>query len=74
MKCNINITVDVTDFFEGEEVKKGLQNVMDEFDGNNGFIVELANREVVREYRKKLVAILNNPMLKRFAGVMNNGR
>lgn len=50
--------------------QQGAQNVLDELAEHQDFLIELSDRNVARNYKEKIMSVMNNPIVKKLAGAM----
>lgn len=64
----IKVKVHADDIMMAGLAQQGVQNVLDELAEHQTFLIELADRNVARGYKEKIMGVMNNPLVKKLAG------
>jgi hypothetical protein len=67
-KFKVQIEVDAPDPMQALIYQQGIQNVVDELAEHQHFLVELADVNVARGYKNKIMGLINNPLIKKIGG------
>lgn len=68
-KHKITIEIQASDILQANLIKEGIKNVVNELGDKISFLEELADKNVARSYKEKLIGIIENPIVKRLAGI-----
>lgn len=67
-KFKVTISLDAPDVMMAELAAQGVQNVINELDEHQSFLIQLADAETARDYKNKIMTLVNNPVVKKLAG------
>lgn len=66
----VKVKVHASDIMMAGIAQQGAQNVLDELAEHQDFLIELSDRNVARNYKEKIMSVMNNPIVKKLAGAM----
>ena len=66
----VKVKVHADDILMAGIAQQGIQNVLDELKEHQNFLIDLSDRNVAKGYKDKIMGIMNNPMVKKLAGIM----
>ncbi len=69
MEFTVKVKVKSNDIMQAGLIQEGIQNILNELEPeHHTFLADLADKNIARSYKTKLMAIINNPIVKKLAG------
>jgi len=66
----VKVKVQAPDIMKASLMGEGIQNVLAELGADNQqFLIELADKQVTRNYAGQIIKAINNPVIKKLFGV-----
>ncbi|NTW18177.1 MAG: hypothetical protein HGA42_00585 [Nostocales cyanobacterium W4_Combined_metabat2_030] len=63
----VKVLVHAEDIMQATVAQQGVQNILDELEEHQDFLIELSDRNVARKYKNQIMSIINNKLVKAIA-------
>jgi len=63
----VTVIVNANDVMMANMAAQGVQNVLNEIGADQTILIDLSDPKVAKNYRDKIMALLNNPLVKKLA-------
>jgi hypothetical protein len=67
-KFKVSVMVEAPDVMMAGLATQGVQNVLNELGEHQAFLIELADPIKAKDYKNKIMGLINNPVIKKLAG------
>jgi len=64
----VKVKVHAEDIMMASVAQKGVQNILDELEEHQSFLIELSDRNVAKRYKAQIMGIINNKLVQSLAG------